>query len=132
MVHSPIVQISNYPTVQQSSCPKSNCPDFQTCNVRFIESDGKAQRDSCAKDERTGSGMVVDPKICVCFHCILILDPGPSVTVQNTPTRENIPQYVWPRQNIMVIDLFTYTFEHYQFHHKLINAIDGCILCQTH
>ena len=66
------------------------------------------------------------------FHCILILDPGPSVTVQNTPTHENIPQYVWPRQNIMVIDLFTYIFEHYQFHHKLINTIDGCILCQTH
>ena len=65
MVQSPIIQISNYPTVLQSSCPKSNCPDFQTCNVRFIESDGKAQRDSCAKDERTGSGMVVDPKICL-------------------------------------------------------------------
>ena len=28
-------------------------------------------------------------------------------------------------QNRTVIDLFMYTFEHYRFHHKLINVIMG-------
>ena len=50
---------------------------------------------------------------------------GSSVTVQNTPQRKCTPGMFWLRQNIMVIDLFTYTFEHYQFHYKLINTIDG-------
>ena len=54
-----------------------------------------------------------------------------GVTVQNNPPplRKYTPGMLWldPRQNAMVVDLFIETFGHYQFHHKLINVIDGCM-----
>ena len=43
------------------------------------------------------------------------------------PPRKYTPSMFWLRQNVMVIDLLTYTFEHYRFHHKLVNVIDGCM-----
>ena len=39
MVQQSKVQSSRFPATQQSNHPKSNHPDFQTCNVRFTESD---------------------------------------------------------------------------------------------
>ena len=39
MVQEPKVQLSRFPKTQQSNHPKSNHLDFQSCNVRFMESD---------------------------------------------------------------------------------------------
>ena len=37
MVQQSKVQLSRFPTTRQSNHPKSNYPDFQACNVRFME-----------------------------------------------------------------------------------------------
>ena len=56
----------------------------------------------------------------------------PSVTVKNIPPQNYTPSMFWLRQYATVVDLFTDTFEYHQFHHKLINAIDGFMYCQRY
>ena len=69
----------------------------------------------------------VDPDMDIKFRQVVMKIVSNDKLKISPPPQNYTPSMFWLRQYAMVIDLFIYTFEYYQFHHKLINAIDGCM-----
>ena len=72
------------------------------------------------------SGCPVPPECAIVFIYFKMENKDQNI-IHDRCTRQNLPprKLFWLRQNVMVIDLFIYTFAYHRFQHKSINVFFG-------